>query len=340
MEANAEPKSLQRLLAEPKGKITFLPGQAFLLHVFWEAPHMAAAEKVLAALARCADATHRDTPCVPTYYFRISALDADLVSKRPSTISQHRQLGDAFKKLKVGVPRPAVEADLVRRGIDPKLLDADFDSPLPEPMQEKPVMLELTELYLDERSFYEHAGSRDYLDAYGEALKPGLQNTQTTIRLGTPTSEIADNILGPMLDEKVVLIPTGCELWRRPEAKPDAGSFLSMDASGSVDEVVGKLPASLREDSTTCVGFAHPLRDATVRVLCFLPDLPSPETLQDLRAIGPRALEVHCDKTRCDTMRQAIASASLDSISVIRSIQSGYIIHGRAHEVMEECGTH
>jgi hypothetical protein len=82
--------------------------------------------------------------------------------------------------------------DFVRRGIDPKLLDADLESPLPETMQEKPVMLEFTELCLDGRPFYEHAGSRDYLDAYGEALKPGLQNTQTTIRLSTGHPHFGD----------------------------------------------------------------------------------------------------------------------------------------------------
>jgi hypothetical protein len=140
-----------------------------------------------------------------------------------------------------------------------------------------------------------------------------------------------------MLNEEVVLIPTGCELWRRPVAKSDAGCFVSVDGTRSVDEVIGKLPAGLRENSITCVGFAHPLREGIVRVLCFLPDLPSLEALQDLRAAEPKALEIHCNKTGCDTMQRTIASASLDGISVIRSIQSGYIIHGRAHEVMEEC---
>lgn len=331
-----EPMSLQRLLNEPKGKTTYHANQAFLLHVFWEAPNRSAADKVLAALKRCADATHHNTPCVPTYYFRKSALDADLVSAGPKTAGQHTQLRDAVKKLKVGVPRPAVEADLVRRGIDPRLLDVDPETPLPTAMQETPVMLEMTELYLDERSFYEHAGSRDYLEAYGEALTPGMQNCQTTIRVGTPTAEIADRILAPMLKEKVESMPVGCGIWRRPTSQPDIGVFLSIDVVGPLDEINGNIPAGLCEDSTTCVGFAHPLREGVTRVMCVLPTLPSKETLHALSAVELRGIEIHCDEAHCDTLSQAMSTASLDCLSVVTPIQSGYIIHKRAAEISKE----
>ena len=237
MESTKERMSLQKLLDEPKGKTQYFEGQSFMLHVFWEAPNRTAAEKVLSALQQCALATHRDTPCVPTYYFHISTLDSDLVSAKPMAVSQHPQLSDAQKKLKVGVPRPAVIADMVRRGIDPQLLDFDPSSILPETMQEAPVMLECTEIYLDERSFYEHAGSKDYLQAYGEVMTPGLQNNQITIRLGTPTDDIVDKILEPMLKERVESFPETCTLWQNPATSPQSAMLLAMDVSGDIDQV-------------------------------------------------------------------------------------------------------
>lgn len=141
---------------------------------------------------------------MPTYFFRTSTLDTNLVSgKKPLTVGQHPQLQDTRKKLNVGVPVPAIHADLVRKSLDPRLLDADPDTPLPEEMEEAPVINELTELCVDERSISEHAGSNDYLEPYGEVISPGLVNKSTTISLGNPTLEIADKILVPMLKERV-----------------------------------------------------------------------------------------------------------------------------------------
>lgn len=117
--------------------------------------------------------------------------------------------------MKVGVHVPTIHADLVRRGLEPQLLHVNPATPLPETMQEAPI-IELTELYLDERPFYEHAGPKDYLGAYGEVMTPGLQNKQATIRLGNPTLEIVDKVLAPMLLERVEHLPESCVLWRRP----------------------------------------------------------------------------------------------------------------------------
>jgi len=36
--------------------------------VFWEAPSLVAATKLLGGLQQCVTATHRDTPCVTTYF--------------------------------------------------------------------------------------------------------------------------------------------------------------------------------------------------------------------------------------------------------------------------------
>ena len=79
---------------------------------------------------------------------------------------------DLLKKLQVGVPRQAVLADLARRNIDSNLIDLEPGAALPENLQQRPVLVECTELYLDERAFNEHAGSRDYLAAYADAMSP------------------------------------------------------------------------------------------------------------------------------------------------------------------------
>lgn len=332
-----KPMSLQQLLDEPKGKTTYHPGEAFLLHVFWEAPNMAAADRVLSALQRCAEATHRDTPCVPTYYFHRSSLDADLVSDGPKTVGQHTQLMDAIKKLKVGVPRPAVAADLARRQIDPNLLDANPSDPLPEAMQERPVMLEFTELYLDQRSFYEHAGSRDYLEAYGEVLKPGLMNRQVTIRMGAPTAEIVDKILAPMLKEKVEPIPGGCTLWRQPDAKdPADGTLISLSVPGTVERATQNMPTILLEESSTCLAFPHPLKSDRVRVICFLTALPDAEMLVSLSVgLQPMGIEVYCTEAQEGRMAGVLRLASLGNLATINTTGSGYVIHDKAHEIHE-----
>lgn len=75
---SSAPTALQRLLDAPKGQLDYSPGEAFMLHVFWETPGIEAASKLLAALRQCAAATHRDTPCVPTYFFRVANNESDL----------------------------------------------------------------------------------------------------------------------------------------------------------------------------------------------------------------------------------------------------------------------
>tara|TARA_R110002060_G_scaffold47359_3_gene58454 strand:+ start:865 stop:1899 length:1035 start_codon:yes stop_codon:yes gene_type:complete len=333
MDSTKEHMSLQKLLDEPKGKTKYFEGQSFLLHVFWEAPNRTAAEKVLSALQRCALATQRDTPCVPTYFFRISTLDSDLVSVKPMTLSQNPQLSDAQKKLKVGVPRLAVFADMIRRGIDPQLLDLDPSSILPESMQEAPIMLECTEIYLDERSFYEHAGSKDYLQAYGEVMTPGLQNSQITIRLGTPTEDIVDKILEPMLKERVESLPGICTLWQKPATSPQTPMLLAMDVSGDIDQVAKMLPQTLKEVSTTLVAFSHPLRRDTVRVLSFQPTLANEEMMRRLATLPLAGIEVHCEKSDYDAVQRLMTLTRFKCRNAIVEVQCGYLIHRKAAEV-------
>jgi hypothetical protein len=163
-----------------------------MLHVFWIAPSIDHAHRLLQGLDKCAKATHRDTPCVPTYFFRVSSNNADLCPGPPHLVKDHPKLRDAMKKLAVGIPVPAVRNELTKRGFDPSILDetsGSLDAPLPLNMQCQPVAVEFTEIYLDERAFMEHAGSSLHF------------STPITIRLGTPPANLIEKILEPVLKE-------------------------------------------------------------------------------------------------------------------------------------------
>lgn len=341
--------TLQSLLAEPKGKTSYSPSESFLLHVHWEAPSLAVAQEILASLRLCAAATHRDTPCVPLYFFRISSLDHEhefdtdnAAGGRtsslpiPRTVEQHNQLWGALKKLRMGVPRPAVEADLVRRNLPTSLLDADPTDTLPEELQQQPVMLELTELYLDGRAFFEHAGSRDYLAAYAGVTAPRLQNHTSTIRSGTPPEGIVDSILAPMLKEQVHAMPEGCVPFRRPEkVRTPVMISLSTSAKGGVEELMGSLPRVMLEKSVTMVVFPHSVREGHMRALCVMPYLPEVETLREVAGIaGVEAMEIRCNEADAAVLSDELRSVGLGEgtcrVAVIMADQAGYVLHAKA----------
>jgi hypothetical protein len=169
-----------------KGSTIYAPNQSFLLHVIWQAPSAAAAQELLSGLSTCAAATQRDTPCVPTYFFRVApsyhdvcspaplllkdhphitqvdafeaAFDFEIqcrlcqcpstrhLTSKPSTRS-HRRLLQAHRKLLMGIPPAAIKAELLRRRLPPDLLDRDLEQELPEDLRAQPVMVEFTEVY-------------------------------------------------------------------------------------------------------------------------------------------------------------------------------------------------
>ncbi|CAM6089738.1 unnamed protein product [Calypogeia fissa] len=332
------PTALERLINEPKGKIDYAPGEAFLLQVFWEAPNMSAARQLLDGLKQCAHATHRDTPCVPSYFFRISNNDADLCGPPPKTVSEYPQLRAAIKKLKVGIPRPAVVADLIRCGLDPDLLDLDMDAELPPSLRDQqPVALEFTELYLDERAFMEHAGSRDYLDGYGVVMRPAVQNRPPyTIRLGTPPASIAEKILEPILKEVVVPLAEGCMVWKRPSKSGEGALMLSVDFDTRNGCCEAALPTALFDYCTMCVTFAHPRRDYTTRLLCVLPSLPPHGVLSSLAVLHPVRGEAYVtsgDETTAKVVRDALTGSGLGVVTVNARECVGYVLHERAAEL-------
>lgn len=58
------------------GKVAYNRTESFMLQVFGETPSLDAAREMLGELRRCERATHRDTPCTPTYFFRINTHDS------------------------------------------------------------------------------------------------------------------------------------------------------------------------------------------------------------------------------------------------------------------------
>ena len=357
---DAIPTTLRGLLAAPKGRVGYEPGGAFLLHVFWEAPSAAAARELLTeGLRRCAIATHRDTPCTPTYFFRVSRCDAELCPPPPRLAGDHPLLAAARKKLQVGVPAPAVRAGLSKAGLDTALLDLDPTAELPAALREQPVAVEFTEVYLDERAFVMHAGSRDFLDGHAVIMRPHLvRGIPRTIRLGTPAPGLVERILDPVLHETVAPLADGCTVWQSPawagEGSSAAAVFLSLDfrlepAGGTASSF--SIPAAVREVCTTCVSFAHPLRPDCTRLMCVLPRL-SIGALEGLASLGPVRGEAHVTSTPdadaddkdadpesdvdpdvLGRVRSALSAAGLGVVTVNESLCVGYTLHAKAVEL-------
>jgi hypothetical protein len=335
--AESKPTALQRLLNEQKGKTAYSEGEAFLLHVFWEAPSEMAAQRLLDALRKCAEATHRDTPCVPTYFFRISNNDKLLYGDAPTRVENHVQLAAAIKKIQVGVPRMAVAADLRKRGIDPEYLNLDLSDELPPSLRgQTPIALEFTEVYLDERAFMEHAGSRDYLENYGIVMSPGLYNRKpTTLRLGNPSQNLIDTVLEPMLHETVVSLDSYSTVWRKPERWSESHFLISIDLPSTSFETCD-FPSQPQEYFVWSVHFAHPIRDEVSRFMAVVPswnELTS-KLFEKVALLRPLQGEIHvANDDVAVPMQCALTAAGLTSITVNATRSVGYILHEKAADL-------
>jgi hypothetical protein len=330
MAQNDERTALQKLLDEPKGKIGYSAGEAFLLHVFWESPNLEKATLLLDALEKCANATNRDTPCVPTYFFRLSNNDKDLYGEAPKLVKDHKTLASAIRKLQVGVARHAVTTEIVKQGLDPTFLDLELESELPPALQnQKPVAVEFTELYLDERAFMEHAGSKDYLQGYGTVMSPGMTNSPPiTMRLGTPKGNLIEMILEPMLKECVCELEPGYRIWQCPSAS-DFGMFLSLDFPS---------PPTLAEIQEQCVwsvSFHHPLRENTVRFMAVVPTILTESMAKELSLSQPIRGEIHT-LNETTALESVLLSAGLNAITINATSSSGYVLHGKASVLKAE----
>ena len=343
--------SMRYLFEAAKGKIAYNSGETFMLHVFWEVASRDAAREMLSGLRRCARATHRDTPCTPTYFFRISTHDSrDCVTRPAQTLGELPAWKEGQRMLQCRVPLPAVEHACRLKGLDPALLNSAASSPLPTSLRgQQPVRAEMTEVYLDERAFMEHAGSRDYLDGYAVVMNPKLNGgagRPLTLQFGTPTNTIGHNILEVILHAEPSPLHPGCYVWRAPrhEAKtavaplpqpteqdganvvPPSSSvrlgyglseaaFLSLDVAA--DSGVGKdgalsLSSSLLIRSTSVVLFTHPLRPGSVRLMCVLRSPPTVAEWTDLfQAVGAvQRGEVHTGQAHAGALKQSVVEAA------------------------------
>lgn len=343
------PTNLRDLMAAKKGSLLFKRGEAFILHVFWEAPNIDLAHELLSSgLCRCAAATCRDSPTVPTYFFRISSNNSDLCNKTPKKIADHVQLKKSLQKIERGVPRYAIQQELIRRRLDPSLLEQPPDADLPESLQQLPVAVEFTEIYLDERAFMLHAGSRDYLDGYGVVMNPAMHyDIPSTIRLGTPTAKLVEGILEPVLKEIVIPLEPSNILWQFPNqevVEDDATTIVKVPIFLSLDlrlddhyqtDLISTLPTPFKNNCTTCVSFTHPFDDSIIRLICVLPVLST--SLLSGVSIALKTIirgEAHSTgNSNTDKITSLLLQSGLGIVSVNSTFSVGYVLHDLASQL-------
>jgi hypothetical protein len=347
MSGYTAPKSFNDLFARPKGAVDFIKGESFLLHVFFEAPSLSSALESLGGLRLCAIATHGVTPCTSTYFFRVSSNNSDLCPPAPTTVGEHQALRDAKKKLAIGSSVAAIQADMKKRNIPLELIDMPPETELPDNLREKPVALEFTEVYLDERAFMEHAGSREYFDGYAVIMRPGSVNRPpTTIRIGTPTKNVVENILEPVLKEQACPLEPGNFVWRGADthnhnnASHDSHVFLSLDLKASTTE--WKPEEEFASLCSTLVQFAHPLREDVIRVIAVLSKLSLPVLIETLSVLQPIRGEAWvANRSTTAELSVALREAGLEMVNVWDaegksegSHCAGYILHASAMELI------
>lgn len=255
----------------------------------------------------------------------------------PRTVNDHPQLREALRKLQIGVPRLAVEADMRRRRLDPELLDVDASSPLPEGLQQKPVVIECTELYLGREAFYDHVGSTDYLDAYEGVMQPYLQNRQCTFRFGDPAPDITEKILQPMLKETAISVTQSCCLWRSPLMDAKNPTLLSLNfEQPEVDRaaVARALTDVLGDQYISCISFPHPCHHGIMRLLCLSLGLLTRSVLEKIGTLQVVSGEVFCDDSSTQSVRRLAQQVDLGrKLPVNESEHVGYWLHDRVFEL-------
>ncbi|KAF0977082.1 hypothetical protein FDP41_003735 [Naegleria fowleri] len=194
----------QELLEAPKGCMEYNPHQAFALQVFWIVRSFrAATEMIEKGFLPCSQATLRDTPTTLCYLFRISQQDgheqmAEEFKKQVKTIGQHPHYQPAFKSIKMGIAQQNIEMKLKQGGINIEPLKWNPDEPMEgheDELDFHPIVLECTEVYLDNRSFYDHSASQDWMNHYPEIVKPCRSLKPKTFCVGHPSEEIWEKAL-------------------------------------------------------------------------------------------------------------------------------------------------
>ena len=192
---------MQQLFEAPKGFTEYNPNQSFMLQVYWiiRSPK-ALNEMIEQGFFPCARCTERDTPTTLAYFFRISR-DQQLAAQFKETVKKigdHPHYLSAFKSMNMGIPRPAIEMKLRQGGIDITPLSWGAEEPISGHEKEidfDPVILECTEIYLDNRSFFQHAASQEWMKGHSQITKLGRSLKATTYCIGTPTEDVYQNPL-------------------------------------------------------------------------------------------------------------------------------------------------
>ena len=164
------------------------------------------------------------------------------------------------------------------------------------------------------------------------------------MRIGSPTQNMIDTILEPVLKETAVAIAGG-SVWIRPAVSSQGTKdsvFLTLDLTSpgtSIDEeeacelILQSLPSELRSCCTTCVALTHPLRSNCVRVMLVSPVLPPVHVLAALGKLQLERGEVHVHTNNNALQEAALKSfleAGLHMVAVYGSEQAGFILHDLA----------
>jgi hypothetical protein len=244
MAAEKTKTKFEKMMDATKGFLEYNPKQTFALHVQWVVRSPTAArEMIQKGFVPCARATMRDTPTTLAYVFRISRdqRPAELFKESVKTIGQHPHYAPVLKNIDMGVPRAGLEMRLKQTGINPAPLDWGAQEPISGHQSEidfDPVVLECTEIYLDNRAFYEHGASREWMKYSAEILKPCRSLKPKTYSLGNPDEKIWDTVLEPSL--KAVRFGPDSGLLRpgvftsfdsSSESKSQEVAFLELDIS-------------------------------------------------------------------------------------------------------------
>lgn len=193
-------------MAKVKGYTTFNPKESFIIHCQWVVTNRVIAQEMMEALKKCSFATSRDAPPVLCYFFRIS-LDQSLaieMKQKTKIIQQHPHYSKAFRMINMNMDINNILTKCERECIStiPIKDNWSMDEPIElhqDILEFDPVVIDLTELYMDNRSFVDHAQSKDYMEGYSVLLSPHRSLQPHTVVTGAPTPRMWEGLLEPIL---------------------------------------------------------------------------------------------------------------------------------------------
>ena len=194
-------------------------------------------------------------------------------------------------------------------------------------------------------SFLGYFNHSDFVECLAVVMDPHSHYTiPRTMRIGSPTQNMIDTILEPVLKETAVATAGG-SVWVRPAVGSQGAQdavFLTLDLTSpgtSIDEeeacemILQSLPLALRSCCTTCVALTHPFRSNCVRVMLVSPVLPPVNVLVELGTLQLERGEVHVhanNNALQEAARKSLLEAGLYMVAAYASEQAGFILHDLA----------